>query len=457
MVSLNWPWPPELNGLSMTDAVNATQNYVNQVEVHMVGLDLNTTECGVVIGFMLSALADATRILDFTHRQSGTSSDLRNQIEKFGAAMQSLTQYMENIGVRSDKSRSNTAPAAMDVDTVDQGDASDTFVKAEFSDSSVEAPSGAPNQNGSMDGDFAFLLTSSTYNAAILRNRNYWKPRLFGYDACVMESSTNKSVPRSTTTSPPLDPLKMRKAEQIAKRNAQLCWIEIRDRKFATTELSTMSNHQIMSLILYDLGAQDIDVQIARCKKSKAGHHIRVWTSHYSGVKVFIDQWTPTVFGTGAYVRWLKGENNTALAVSSAPMSLAQPRPAVPSPEVKCDLLSDIGEADASSDLSEQPTLTKREAREARAAMREVFVELPDQIYAKTHLCPMNSSKLKTLVRDDIQHQKVKASIARCKLFRSGKARFMLRTKTPEQAKILRTPGAWTPVHLGRGAYVVTG
>lgn len=149
MVSLNWPWPPELNGLSMTDAVNATQNYVNQVEVHMVGLDLNTTECGVVIGFMLSALADATRILDFTHRQSGTSSDLRNQIEKFGAAMQSLTQYMENIGVRSDKSRSNTAPAAMDVDTVDQGDASDTFVKAEFSDSSVEAPSGAPNQNGS--------------------------------------------------------------------------------------------------------------------------------------------------------------------------------------------------------------------------------------------------------------------------------------------------------------------
>ena len=67
MASFSWPRPPNLDGLSTNEAVSATKNYVNDVRVHMDNLRLDSSQYGALIGFMLSALTDATKIFEVVY------------------------------------------------------------------------------------------------------------------------------------------------------------------------------------------------------------------------------------------------------------------------------------------------------------------------------------------------------------------------------------------------------
>ena len=518
-------------------------------------LRLDAIEYGVIIGIMLSAMDDATKIFDLVFQEPGTSSDARNDISRFKLVMQSLTNYMENAKIAPDSTGQVTEVAChqpkdnthMKVNEISEEseysgsspDALPPITKSRQNDPSLEslqsrtvkikiskhdlAASGLmgidkdqmrvrllqdlqdqgiriPLFVDQMNAEYVSLSTSSTYNAAILRNPSFWKPRLFGHHAHVKPLSSGEDAAVDKSTKSPRELSKMHKAEEKARKNARLCWIEVPNRKFAADELVSMSNDQILSLIQQDLGAQKIAVQILRCKKSRAGRHVRLWTAHPFQVENLVGFWKPTVFGTGAYVRWQKkgdhallssqgqlgdatggfatqeqSDDNDAgtftsysegvgsrerevreMTLQEQPnqdtalptASMSQPR----QPE------HDVCDDDTASSISPRGVsdLTKREARTIRQARREVFVELPDHDYAKTKLFIHKTAKIKALVRDDLEVQKTHVGIAQVKPFRSGKPRLRLRTKTPEQAQYLRTPGAWIPILLGPGAYVVT-
>ncbi|KAL9030653.1 MAG: hypothetical protein Q9180_006881, partial [Flavoplaca navasiana] len=329
------------------------------VETHMGRLRLGSTEYGVVIGFILSALDNATKVFDRICQKPGTSPDIRHDISMFYVAMQSLTAYMENAAIAPE----STSQVSEGIGHQPEDDShlitSDTHEEAGFSSSSTNAPppgkksrqknpsTESPESRSvkikvskqalaasglmgiskdqmrvrllqdlqdqgirlplfvdQMNTEHVSLSTSSTYNAAILRNPDFWRPRLFGQHAYVeLPTSGEDGAPGESINR---EPSRVHKAEEKAKKNARLCWIEVPDRKFAANELADMSNHEIMSLIRQDLGAQKITVEILRCKKSRAGRHIRLWTAHPVQVKKLVGLWKPTVFGTGAYVRWQK-------------------------------------------------------------------------------------------------------------------------------------------------------
>ncbi|KAL8886697.1 MAG: hypothetical protein Q9192_006442 [Flavoplaca navasiana] len=517
---------------------------------------LDSTEYGVVIGFMLSALDDASRIFDLVSEEPGPSSDVRHDISKLKSAMQALTNYMENAKITSD----STSQASESICHQPEGDthliASDVHEEADLSSSSTNPPShttksrrkNPPTESpesrlvkikvfkqglaasglmgiskdqmrvrllqdlqdqgirlplfvDQMNTGYVSLSTSSTYNAAILRNPDFWKPRIFGQQAYVELPISGEDVAIGESTKSLRDLSKMHKAEEKARNNARLCWIEVPDRKFAANELADMSNHEIMSLIRQDLGAQKIPIEIPRCKESRAGRHIRLWTAHQLQVKTLVDQWKPTAFGTGAYVRWQKkGDHAVPLSqgqlgdatvgltaqeqsddddagsfISYSEGTVSREREAY---DVMLQKQSDHDTAVSATSISQpqQPHcdvddddtgsstsplgvsgMAKREARTIRQALREVFVELPDSDYAKNKLFIQKTNKIKALVRNDLENQNINVGIAQVKPFRTGKPRLRLRTKTPEQAQYLKTPGAWTPNLLGPGAYVVTG
>ncbi|KAI4276070.1 MAG: hypothetical protein LQ337_002738 [Flavoplaca oasis] len=549
MALSDWPRPPTVSGLPTDNAVNALQSYVSDVQNHMGRLRLDSTEYGVVIGFMLSALDNATKVFDRMCQEPGTSPDIQHDISMFQAAMQSLTAYMENAAI----ARASTSQLPENSCHQPEDDthliASDIHEEADLSSSSTNAPHpttksrqknpsteslqsksvkvnvskqglAAPGLIGiskdqmrvrllqdlqdqgirlplfvdQMNTEYVSLSTSSTYNAAILRNPTFWNPRLFGHHAYVERPSSGEEVAVDKATK------KMRKAEKKARTSAQLCWVEIPDRGFATTVLVDLDKNQIMSLIKQDLEAQQIAVQIRRCKRSRAGKHIRIWTSHHSYVKGLVERWKPAVFGSGAYVRWQKKQDLTGLAVLSTHGQLddatagltahvqpvgndagnstshsggtiireretqdvtsekqangdtASPAASMSQPQTHDDDDDDTGSSTSALEVSAP---TKPETRRMRQVLREVFVELPDHDYAKNKLLIQKTNKIKALVRDDLKNQDIPVRIAQVKPFRSGEPRLRLRTKTPEQAQYLNTPGAWIPAVLGPGAYVV--
>ncbi|KAL8883269.1 MAG: hypothetical protein Q9192_007299 [Flavoplaca navasiana] len=515
---------------------------------------LDSTEYGVVIGFMLSALDDASRIFDLVSEEPGSSSDVRHDISKFKSAMQALTNYMENAAIAPE----STSQASESICHQPDGDthliASDVHEEADLSSSSANPPShttksrrkipstespesrlvkikvskqglaasglmGISNDQmrvrllqdlqdqgirlplfvDQMNTEYVSLSTSSTYNAAILRNPNFWKPRIFGQHAYVEPPTSGEDGAVGESTRSLRELSKMHKAEEKARKNARLCWIEVPDRKFASNELAGMSNHQILSLIRQDLGAQKIAIEILRCKKSRAGRHIRLWTAHQLQVKTLVGQWKPTVFGTGAYVRWQKKGDH---AVPQSQGQLGDATVGLVAPEQSDDDAAgsftsysegtvsrerevhdvmlqiqpdhdtavsaasisqpqqphrDVDDDDTVSSTSpfEVSGLAKRNPRKIRQALREVFVELPDHDYAKNKLFIQETNKIKALVRNDLENQNIPVRIAQVKPFRSGAPRLRLRTKTWEEAQYLNTPGYWIPAVLGPGAYVV--
>ncbi|KAI4260120.1 MAG: hypothetical protein L6R42_004211 [Xanthoria sp. 1 TBL-2021] len=495
MAPFNWPRPPNLDGLSTDEAVSATQRYVNHVQTHMGGLQLNSTEYGVLIGFMFSALGDATKIFDVVYQESATSPDVRHDISRFRLAMESLTRYMENPSIILRPHGPASEAASCQLEGITQIEDSDVSEAADPADSSTKAiPAVTEHRHEKtpikwdeeqtvqinicstdpdipaledMSGDqlryrlvedfqdqgirlpllscwtspgshHVFLLTSSKYYAAILRDENFWKPTLFGANSRVVDPRSGQDTPGMSIVSSLLDQPKMRKAETRARGNARLFWIDITDRRFAKQELLPMDNSQLEALIEQDLQAQQIMLPFRKCKKSGACNHIRVWTYSAKDVRTFVNQWKPTLFGTGAFLRWQKKRDVAGPAVTISQRQVHDE------------------DAKLSSGLSEAPFLTSREARKVRQVLREVFIEIPDQLYAKTNLFGLKTAKLKALIRHDLESQDMDVRIAGCKLFRAGAARLRLRTKTPEEAECLKTPGTWVPMAFGQGAYVVT-
>ncbi|KAL8866162.1 MAG: hypothetical protein Q9198_009011 [Flavoplaca austrocitrina] len=315
----------------------------------------DSTEYGVVIGFMLSALDNASKVFDRICREPGTSPDIRHDISMFQAAMQSLTAYMENAVVAP----RSTSPVPESACHQSEDDTnllpSDISDEADLSASSMNIPPSktkSRQKNPSSESlesrtlrikiskqgfaasglmgigkdqmrvrilqdlqdqgirlplfvdqvntEYVSLSTSSTYNAAILRNPDFWKPRIFGQQAYVEPPTPAEDGAVGESTKSLRELSKMHKAEEKARKNARLCWIEVPDRIFAANELADTTNHQIMSLIRQELGAHKIAIEILRCKKSRAGRHIRLWTAHQLQVKTLVGQWKPTVFGRGA-------------------------------------------------------------------------------------------------------------------------------------------------------------
>ncbi|KAL8778227.1 MAG: hypothetical protein Q9213_007506 [Squamulea squamosa] len=487
MAPLDWPRPPNIDALSIDDAVSATKAYAKQVEGHMDSLHFNNTEYGVLIGFMLSALADATTILDVVYQEPDTSQDIRNNIEKFGSAMQSLTSYMENVSTTS--GILSPAPERMEgrMEDIAYKKASDTLEVTGSSDSADEA---APvEQEGrtvcikicnedsnkpklmamsveqlksrlvqDLQGQgirvpllsvqrssgcaYIRIFTSTKYNAAILRNPSFWKPNFFGENAQVLEPLPGEDSAGEIDTSSSKDLTKMRKAEEKARKNARLIWIMVTDRTFAKGVLVGMNKSQLKSMVEQDIQAQNIKLRIESCKKSRACNHIRVWTVSTKDVYTLSDNWKPTLFGKGAYVRWQKPRNTGVLA------------PPVSQEELHCEAV------ESSTDLSEVPILTSRETRtatrKARQICREVFIEMPDRLHAKFQLAGMKSRQVKALAREDLKVQGIAVRVAGSKILQLGPtARIRIRTKSPEEAVYLKQPGRWTPKFFGEGAFVV--
>ncbi|KAL8768300.1 MAG: hypothetical protein Q9209_005439 [Squamulea sp. 1 TL-2023] len=488
MAPLDWPRPPNIDGLSIDDAVSATQAYARQVQGHMDSLHFNTTEYGVLIGFTLSALSNATKILDVVYQKPDTGLDIRNNIEEFGSAMQSLTSYMENVSAMSDSISSAPEGIESQTESMAHKKANDSFELDESSDTTYEAP--AAEQEGrtvyieicnedptkpelmamsaeqlrsrlvqdlqgqgirvpllsaekSSNGGSIRIFTSSKYNAAILRNPGFWKPSLFGENAHVLELLPGENRAGEIDASSSNDLAKMRKAEKKARKNARLVWIMITDRILAKEVLIGMDNSQLKSMVEQDIQAQNIKLRIERCKKSHACNHIRVWTASTKDVSTLSDKWIPTLFGKGAYVRWQKTRNTAILA---APVTQEE---------------AHREDVESSTGLSEVPDLTSREtrraARKARQICREIFIEMPDRQHAKFQLVGMKSRQLKALAREDLKVQGIAVQIAGCKIVESGThARIRIRTKSPEEAEYLKQPGRWTPRYFGEGAHVVT-
>ena len=370
MALATWPRPPTVTGLSTENAVNAFQCYVRDVQNHVGHLRLDSTEYGVVIGFMLSALDKTSKVFDRISREPVTSPDIRHDISMFQAAMQSLTAYMENVVIaprstspvpesachqseddtnlipsdisdeadlsassmnippsttksrQKNPSSESLEPRTLRIKISEQGFAASGLMGTGINQMRIRLLQDLQDQGirlplfvDQVDTEYVSLSTSSTYNAAILRNPNFWKPRLLGQQAYVELPASAEYGAVSESTKSLKERSKMLKAEEKARENARLCWIEVPDRKFAANELADMSNHEIMGLIGQDLGAQKIAIQILRCKKSRAGKHIRLWTAHPFQVKNLVGLWKPTVFGTSAYVRWQKkGDHAVSLS-----------------------------------------------------------------------------------------------------------------------------------------------
>ncbi|KAL8992794.1 MAG: hypothetical protein Q9169_006832 [Polycauliona sp. 2 TL-2023] len=486
MAPLNWPRPPLLHGLSVSDATSASQDYVNEVEVHMTGLGLNLTECGVLIGFMLSTLGDATRIFELVYAKPNVDADMRNEIDKFGSAMQALSKYMEAAAVSSGvqvPASEGTSIAFDDIANIRESDGSEAEDPQHRSIGLPAALTGDSHDRQVIESEeeraarivqidigtepvmsvlqgmteehlrlvllqdlqdhgiripILFCSTSNEYrnitiftnsqhNAAILRNPRLWRPTLFGKNAFVIptrspEEGTEMTVPLLLS-----DISKTRKAEEKASKRSRLIWIEIPDQRFATAQLLDLDDKQLRSRIQQDLQAQDIEVQIASCKKSRACRHIRLWTGNAKQADLLSKQWTPTNFGERAYVRWASKKDVASMKAF---------------PNLRFERESTAG-------LDTALTASKEGSR----VRREVFVRVPDQDYAE-RLLGSSLPQLKALARDDMESQGIPVRIASCQIIDSGSfAR--LRTKEPEEAQYLKTPGRWTPKAFGPNAYVV--
>ncbi|KAL8658097.1 MAG: hypothetical protein Q9226_001275 [Calogaya cf. arnoldii] len=492
MASFSWPRPPKVDGLSTDEAASALQKYVSDVQIHMGGLQLNSTEYGVIIGFMLSALSDATRIFDVVHRDSATSPDMRLEIEKFGLAMQSLTGYMEAATATSGIQLPISEGTSIHFDDIGKAENSDDSEAADSYDSPTRASpaisryqheqeriepeeermarmvrinvgTGSVNPaflsmnneqlrllllqdlqdhgvripllscSTSQDQQNIFVFTGTKYNAAILRNPRLWKPTLFGERASVVPTQAAEEDTRMTIPSLLQNASKTRKAEEKASKKARLVWIEIPDREYAVAHLLSLNHHQLRSRMESDLQAQNIEAQIASCRKSRAFKHIRIWTVTPKQADILSKQWMPTRFGEGAYVRWSRKQDYVGLRMIAKMM---------PNSEVATESTADM---DVPSAI--QPAVSR--------ARREVFVKILDKEYAEDELVGAPLAKLKALARNDIENQGIPVRIASCQIIDSGSfAR--LRTKQPEEAQYLKAPGTWKPIAFGKGAYVVT-
>ncbi|KAL8645017.1 MAG: hypothetical protein Q9226_007484 [Calogaya cf. arnoldii] len=290
MEPLDWPQPPRIDGPPADAAIDATQNYVKEVQNHVGNLRRNETDHRGLIDVMITALSEATKIFDAVYKEPGTSPGVRNDINKL--------QLQQAIRINRTKSH---GPSEQDKDLlpiVNQ----DISEAADDSDSSSESTSGVVNNHkkgkpadspeareaktarvrysgkglaqsnllGMMDqvklrleqdfrdqgiriplrpcsmaGGQILLLTTSKYNAAILRKPTFWKPGLFGEDAHVVRPCQDKDTADNVTILPLQDLKKRQKAEKKARTDARLVWIKIPNHKFAKKELSKMDNNQI--------------------------------------------------------------------------------------------------------------------------------------------------------------------------------------------------------------------
>ncbi|KAL8759379.1 MAG: hypothetical protein Q9199_000814 [Rusavskia elegans] len=248
MAPFNWSRPPNLDGFSTDEAVSATQKYVDHVQIHVGGLQLNSTEYGVLIGFMLSALSEATKIFDVVYQDSATSPDIRYGIDNFGLAMQSLATYMGHISSTPEshcphiehseilKAAHSADPFTGNSPVVATGYQEKTTIESnedreartvqihlcgtdpaksalkrmsaeqlrrqlfqDFHDQGISVP--LLSCSISWDCQYVLVLTSSNSNAAILRDPSIWKPTLLGGNAVVVATRPVQDAVDTATTS----------------------------------------------------------------------------------------------------------------------------------------------------------------------------------------------------------------------------------------------------------------
>ncbi|KAI4220078.1 MAG: hypothetical protein L6R36_007881 [Xanthoria steineri] len=491
MPSFNWPRPPNLGGLSAAEAVSATQIYVNQVRIHMGGLQRNSTEYGVLIGFMLSALSDATKIFDLVCQDPATRPAIRDGINDFGLDMQSLVTYMDHISNRPESQRpvgegssyrsehsdfpeaADSADFSIDKSLVVAG--SDREERTIESNEDREAQKAQSDFCGmdpaksvlermseeelrrqlsqdfhdqgirciplsscaiSRDRQHVLFLTSTHDNAAILRDPSIRKPTLFGENAAGVATLSTQEGQDIITTSSLQNLVKTQRAEEKAEKSTRLVWLEIPDRDFAKAKLVAQHHNQTRSVIEWELLHQHIDVRIQKVKKSSACNHIRLWTVSPEEADVLVNQWKPEWFGKGAYV-CLKREEEQQGSRHDALTSLEATR----------------DHTDAGIPVDAPPPLPP--SIENQKDSTEVFVKIPDRQFAEDQLVGLSSTRLQTVARIDLQRQGIRVRVASCQIIASGSfAR--LRTREPEEAEFLRLPGVWNPMAFGKGAYVVT-
>lgn len=474
MAPFNWPRPPNLNELSTDEAVSATQKYVHHVQIHMGGLQLNSTEYGVLIGFMLSALSDATKIFDVVYQDSATSPDIRHGIDNFGLAMQSLATYMghisstpeprhpayegpgyqfediahsehgdvpkatfyqEQTAIESNEDREartvqidlcNTDPAKSALERMSAEQLKRQLFQ-DFHDQGISVP--LLSCSISRDCQYVLIVTSGESNAAILRDPSIWKPTLLGEHAVVVATRPVQDAVDTVTTSSLQHLIRTRRAEGKAEKNARLVWLEIPDRDFAKAKLVAEPVNQTRSIIEWELQHKHIEVRIERLKKSGACNHIRLWTVSTEEADILVNQWKPEWFGNGAFV-FYKPEEEQRRSRHSAPYPLE-------------DIRDDDDDAEIPAGLLDAPPPAPPSIENPKSR-REVFVKILDQQYAEDRLIGSPLASLKALARKDLQDQGIHVRIASCQIVASGSfAR--LRTREPEEAEYLKTPGAWIP------------
>ncbi|KAL8686745.1 MAG: hypothetical protein Q9218_006894 [Villophora microphyllina] len=498
MAPMDWPRPPNIDGLPTDDAVTVTQDYVKQVQDHVNKLRLDSTDCGVLIGFMLSTLDNAIQILNVVYQDSNIAPDVRNDIEQFDLAMQSLASYMSNTSVASKAHASPRSSVKIEVEDTEQLKAPHSWDAAEqsngpnrvlpgvrqsltlpveqrersvtimicdgdsarsklmgmtmdqlkaqlvqdFHDQGISVP--LLSCHASSDCRCVHIFTSSKYYAVILRSSSFWEPTLFGENACVMDPLCDEDIAHMETTLSFKDVSKLRKAKEKARTGARVAWITLPDREFAKAELMGMDNTQLQSRVERELQAQGLKVRIQRCKKSHACTHIRLWTVDTTEVDILTKRWRPMHFGKGACVRWTKRKDFADITVSISPSMIK-------GGDEQGMIKSDGDEM--SVDLSGVP-LAGSWDKQTRKDPQEVFIRIPDRQFAKTRLLGLKQSQLRDMAQNDVEGQGISVRILSCHVVQDGTIA-LLRTKRPEGANFLKQPGTWTPNSLGDGAHVV--
>lgn len=373
MAPLEWPRPPMMTTIPAVAAPHAARSYVQKVRRHMESLQHTNTRYGILIGVMLSALEDAAKVFEVVQAAAGTDLAVHNEIDRINGVIQSLGVFMETdpLGAHDQDSEatevqydhastkagytsgamdsSESAVAAslvmgdhsqdsrlameseaeqegrlVEIKILDEGTAIDKLISTgpnelktrllqDFQEQGIRIP--VFFCSVSQDRMFVRIITSKKLNAAILRNSSFWEPTLFGENAVVTKPSLEQIKDLLSTDGP-----KMQKVEEKARKNAKVAWIVIPDREFA--QLHLMSG-DLLSRVKEDLKAQGINVRIEKCRKSRACRHIRLWTANSKDVFILTDQWEPTMFGQGAYVRWMSNKahlNTKSTLLSWAPL-----------------------------------------------------------------------------------------------------------------------------------------
>lgn len=166
----------------------------------------------------------------------------------------------------------------------------------------------APIQDSSFRGQWAFVYVRffELEDAAMVRV--LWKPSLFGNGAFI-KTTRSAGIPPflSPTEEAKGATTELSKAAGASKKKTREVTVVIPNNQAAKSRLANIEGPKLKTLIEGDLKDQGIEVSIAKCKKSPACTHIRVWTTTVEEVPLLLG-WKPNLpqylgKGSGVWVR----------------------------------------------------------------------------------------------------------------------------------------------------------